>query len=152
MSKEISLGEFSLFVIFYILASLIIYLTTSFSSLAWIIAFLTLLPFYGICVILIICTTVKNRNATVQYSKKLLFPILIFQSIKILFSPASCYGWSQGKSCYSLIQKLLSTQDLATLSGNVPHWTVVESIFPIALLLYIASLTTFLVSIRIQKK
>ncbi len=151
MSKAIGFRKFTLFVIFYLFASLTVYLAISFSSPTWIIAFFTLLPFYGICLISISWVTLKNRNAKVKYFKVLLLPILVLQILKILFSPASCYGWNQGKSCYSLIQSIFSTEDLRTFSSTPPHWEIVESLFPIVLVLYIISLATFLLLIQIQK-
>jgi len=151
MSQEISFRQFCVFVCFYAIASLIVYLTTSFTSLAWIVAFFTLLPFYGVCVIWMIVAAIKKRNARVRYYKAFIPLILIIQAAKILSSPASCYGWSQGNSCYSLLQLLLDPADLKTLSNTPPHWLTIESIFPVALILYMISVAAFLLTIRVQE-
>jgi hypothetical protein len=151
MSKEISFKLFSVFVCFYAIVSLIVYLTTSFSSLAWIIAFFSLLPFYGVCVIGMISAVTKKSNSRVRYYKAFIPLILILQIAKILSSPASCYGWNQGNSCYSLLQLLLDSADLKTLSNTPPHWLTIESMFPIALILYMISVGAFLLTIRVQE-
>jgi len=151
MSKEISYRQFCVFVCFYVIVSLILYLTTSFSSLAWIIAFFSLLPFYGLCVIGAIMAAIKKRNARVRYYKAFIPLILILQVSKILSSPASCYGWNQGNSCYSLLQLLLDPANIKTLSNPPTHWLAIESIFPIALILYIISVAAFLLTIRFQE-
>jgi hypothetical protein len=151
MSKEISFRRFCVFVCFYAIVSLIVYLTTSFSALAGIIAFFSLIPFYGVCVIWMLIAAIKKRNAKVRYYKAFIPLILIIQAAKILSSPASCYGWSQGKSCYSLLQFLLDPADLRTLSNTPPHWLTIESIFPVALILYMISVGAFLLTIRVQE-
>ncbi|MFN8750352.1 MAG: hypothetical protein ACK5ZE_22455 [Pseudanabaena sp.] len=151
MSKEISFRRFCVFVCFYAIVSLIVYLTTSFSALAWIIAFFSLIPFYGVCVIWMLIAAIKKRNAKVRYYKAFIPLILIIQAAKILSSPASCYGWSQGKSCYSLLQFMLDPADLKTLSNTPPHWLTIESIFPVALILYMISVGAFLLTIRVQE-
>ncbi len=150
MSSAIAFKHFTLYFIIYIVVSLVVYLMTSISSLGWIIAFFTLLPFYSLCGASILSINLKNRNATVKFYKFLLLPIFIFQLTKILSSPASCYGWSQGKSCYSFIQALLSNENLNSFSENIAHWEIVESVFPVALVLYIISTAAFLISMRIQ--
>lgn len=151
MSKEISFRWFCVFVCFYVVVSFIVYLTTSFSSLAWIIAFFSLLPFYGVCIIWAIIAVIKKRNARVRYYRAFIPLILILQSAKILSSPASCYGWSGGNSCYSLLQLLLDPANLRTLSNTPPHWLTIESIFPVALILYMISFGAFLLTIRVQE-
>lgn len=151
MSKEISFRWFRVFVCFYAIVSLIVYLTTSFSSLAWIVAIFVLLPFYGIVVIWLLATTIKKRNAKVRYYKAFIPLILILLAAKILSSPASCYGWNQGNSCYSLLQLLLDPANLKTISNSPPHWLAIESIFPVALILYMISVRAFLLRIRVQE-
>ncbi|PZV10658.1 MAG: hypothetical protein DCF20_20990 [Pseudanabaena sp.] len=151
MSKEISFRQFCVFVCFYAIGSLIVYLTTSFSSLAWIVAFFSLIPFYGVCVIWVLIAAIKKRNAKVRYYKAFIPLILIIQAAKILSSPASCYGWSQGNSCYSLLQLLLDPANLKTLSNTPPHWLAIESMFPVALILYMISVAAFLLSLRFQE-
>ncbi len=152
MSKEISFRWFCVFVCFYAIVSLIVYLTTSFlSSVAGIVAIFVLLPFYGVFVIWLLATTIKKRNAKVRYYKAFIPLILILQAAKILSSPASCYGWSQGNSCYSLLQLLLDPANLKTLANTPPHWLTIESIFPVALILYMISIVSFLLTIRVQE-
>ncbi len=150
MSQAIKLKDFTVFFITYLVVSLIIYLTTSFSIPSWLITLFIVSPVYGICLIVMLWTTFKNRSAKVRYSKFLLVPIFVSQLVTVLASPASCYGWTGGRSCYSLIQDVLSPVSLRTSANNPHHWQLVESAFPIALVIYLISIVVFLVSIRIQ--
>lgn len=149
MLQEISLKKFTLLFVIYTIASMIVYLTSSFSALSWLIGIFILLPIYFICVVCIVVVTLNNRNSRIKYYGISIVPILILQTVVILTSPASCYGWSQGKSCYSLIQSLLGKENLRSFA-DVPHWQMAEDIFPIALLLYLGSLVVLLATIRIQ--
>ncbi len=151
MSKAIALKTFTRYFCIYTVASLFVYLLTSFTSPAGIIAIFVLLPFYSLCVASIVSTNGKNRHATVMYNKYLLRGALLFQSIKILASPASCYGWHQGRSCYSFIQELLTNENLDDFANKTRHWEIVETSFPIALVLYLIAIVLFLATIRIQK-
>ncbi|NMF60272.1 hypothetical protein [Pseudanabaena yagii] len=98
-----------------------------------------------------IVATIKKRNARVRYYRAFIPLIFVLQAAKLLSSPASCYGWSQGNSCYSLLQLLLDPANLKTLSNPPPHWLTIESIFPIALILYMISVGAFLLTIRVQE-
>lgn len=151
MSKAIALKQFTRYFCIYIVASLFVYLITSFSSPAWLLAIFIFLPFYSLCVASIISTNLKNRHATVRYNKYLLGCILLFQSVKILASPASCYGWNQGRSCYSFIQEILSNENLNDFANKTPHWDIVEASFPIAVVLYLITIVLFLATLRIHK-
>jgi hypothetical protein len=70
----------------------------------------------------------------------------------VLSSPGSCYGWSQGQLCYSLVQTLfvdtVSHEDIRTLATQVPHWSIVESAFPVMIGLYILAMALFLGLLR----
>jgi len=151
MSKAIALKQFTRYFCIYTVASLFVYLLTSFTSPAGIIVVFVLLPFYSLCVASIVSTNLKNRHATVRYNKYLLGCILLFQTVKILASPASCYGWNQGRSCYSFIQDLLSTENLRDFANKTPHWDIVETSFPIAVVLYLIAIVLFLATLRIYK-
>lgn len=151
MSKAISLNKFTIYFCIYTVASLFVYLLTSFSSPAGLIAIFILLPFYSLCVASIVSTNWKNRHAKVRYNQYLLGCALLLQGLKILTSPASCYGWNQGRSCYSFIQDLLSNENLRDFANKTPHWDMVEATFPIALILYLAALAVLLSTIRIHK-
>ncbi|NMF56752.1 hypothetical protein [Pseudanabaena yagii] len=151
MSKAIALNQFTRYFCIYTVASLFVYLLTSFTSPAGIIVVFVLLPFYSLCVASIVSTNMKNRHATVRYNKYLLRCVLIFQGVKILASPASCYGWHQGRSCYSFIQELLSNENLRDFANKTPHWEIVETSFSIALVLYLVAIVIFLATLRIHK-
>ena len=72
------------------------------------------------------------------------------QLLIVLTNPASCYGWKQGQACYSFIQAHLTTDSLTTFQNPTPHWSIVEFMFPIAVLLYIISVAIALKKIRID--
>ncbi|MCA6614409.1 MAG: hypothetical protein IM531_06870 [Pseudanabaena sp. M090S1SP1A06QC] len=46
---------------------------------------------------------------------------------------------------------MLDPADLKTLSNTPPHWLTIESIFPVALILYMISVGAFLLTIRVQE-
>jgi phage-related holin len=71
MSKAIALKQFTRYFCIYTVASLFVYLLTSFTSPAGIIVIFVLLPFYSLCVASIVSTNLKNRHATVRYNKYL---------------------------------------------------------------------------------
>ncbi|WP_146138441.1 hypothetical protein [Chamaesiphon polymorphus] len=150
MSPAIAFNKFILLFSLYIILSLVIYLTTSFTSPAWIVAFFVLLPFYGICLLSLLARATKNWKVKIKYRTFLLIPVSIFQLVKIISSPASCYGWHQGKSCYSLIQALLTTENIRTFARTPAPWQIVELAFPVTLVLYLLSIVALLRSIRVR--
>jgi len=157
MSQTISRKNFTIFFIVYAIGSLVIYIgSLLFSLLAQLIALWILLPFYSICIFLRLLIPLiplsNSYTVTVKYHKLLIIPILGFQFIKILSSPAICKGaHEQDEGCYSLIQVLLSKENLHKYS-NVPiDWWLAGKIFPIALVFYLISIIIFLASIRMQK-
>jgi hypothetical protein len=152
MSDPIPLEDFTLYFILYAIISLLVYLGTAFTGLAFLIYLLTLAPFYCLCCIVLICFNLHRSRSSrklIRYRVLLLVPIIIFQCLVILTSPASCYGWSQGSACYSFIQA--HSEHLFGKISSVPHWQI-ESLFPWVLLIYITSILIFLVMIRIENR
>lgn len=149
MSHPLSLSSFTLFCLFYAGVSTLLHLGIAFTSQAWIIYFLTLLPFYGAGLVLLVVLVLgrpKNSQRLIRYRKVFLLPILFFQLLVLLTSPASCYGWSQGLDCYSFIQSRIDViKPTLDEAANPPHWQSLEAVFPLALILYIASIVLFAV-------
>lgn len=156
MAKPIWIGKFTLLFLGYAVISFVAYLGLAFTSQAWIIYFLSLLPFYAICAIILILLTLvrpKNRRRYVRCRPLLTLPVILLQGLVILASPASCYGWSEGLACYSFIQAQLDEiKPTLDASLNPPHWHGIESAFPILLLLYLASILLFLVMCRLENR
>jgi hypothetical protein len=116
---------------------------------AWLVYIFILLPFYLLWIIYLIGISIensKNQKVTIRYRKFWLYSIVAFQILTILSSPANCYGWKQGKACYSLIQALLTN-----VEDNPTHW-IIESMFPVFFFLYLGSIVVLLVRIRIEKQ
>lgn len=152
MSQAIRVRKFITFFVLYTLASLVVELGTSFTIAAWLVYLFILLPFYLLSIAYIISIALKPYQKRLRYRKIILFSVAIFQVFLIFTSPASCYGFKQGNACYSFIQARLTNVDLTSFQNNPPHWSLVESMFPYAVLLYMFSLIVFLGTIRIEKK
>lgn len=151
MSKVISVEKFTSLFNAYVIASLAVYFSASFTTLAWLIYSFFLMPFYLICNRYLMKFNVKHYQKSLKYRRLPLFLSLVFQLLIILTSPTSCYGWNQGKACYSFIQTHFSTDNLATLQTTPLSWWIVDSMFLPALILYVISVGTFLKTIRLEK-
>ncbi len=135
--------------ILYGLASIVIHCGMANTIPAWLVYIFILLPFYLLWIIYLIGISIensKNQKVTIRYRKFWLYSIVAFQILTILSSPANCYGWKQGKACYSLIQALLTN-----VEDNPTHW-IIESMFPVFFFLYLGSIVVLLVRIRIEKQ
>lgn len=150
MSHPIRVSQFVVSFLLYVLASFIIFMTSSFSSLSWLFGIFLLLPFYLLCGAGVASLQLTKRGHRVKFNPYLIGPIALFQALMVLFSPASCYGWSQGKACYSLIQAYLGGENLQTLGPGPAHWELIESLFPPVVFLYMVALVAFLALVRIQ--
>jgi hypothetical protein len=143
---------FAIVYILYALFSFIGCLTVSFTSLAWIVYFLIIAPFYLLCITYVVVAVWSNCNSTIWLRRSILYVVFLFQGLMVLSSPGSCYGWSQGQLCYSLVQTLfvdtVSHEDIRTLATQVPHWSIVESAFPVMIGLYILAMALFLGLLR----
>jgi len=145
MSQVFSIRKFTLFFALYVLASLAVYLIASNTIAAWIIYLFILVPFYIVCILYLIALSLNNRQRMLRYRRLPLYLSIIFQSLMILTSPASCYGFKQGQACYSFMQ--------THLDGNTTqHWSIVENMFPVTSFLYIISVVVFLKMIHIENK
>jgi len=147
----IYISIFTLVFSLYALISLIIYFTASSTTLAWLIYIFSILPVYAICIVYFIYASFRNPRKKIQFRAFLLFPIITTQILTILSSPANCYGWSQGRACYSLIQTYLSHADLKIIQDGPPHWTLVESSYPFFLLLNLTAMVVFSGTTKTEK-
>lgn len=138
-SHRISATAFLTLVMLYALGSLGLHLGTAFTSLAWLIYIPSLIPLYLLTSLIalgIVAQKTAHPPKQVRYYPGLILPVALGQLLTILSSPASCYGWSQGKTCYSFLQAHLSDANLQTLDDTPAHWTQVEDLFLWALLGY----------------
>lgn len=152
MSKAISVGNFTALFTVYVIVSLAVYFTASFTIPAWLTYFFSLVPFYLICILYLLNFNLRHYQELLRYRRLPLLLSIVFQLLIILTSPTSCYGWTQGKACYSFIQTYLTTTNLATLQNTPPPWGIVDSMFLPALILYVISVVAFLKMIRIEKQ
>ena len=151
MSQAISVGNFTALFTVYVIVSLAVYFTASFTIPAWLIYVFFLVPFYLICILYLFNFNLRHYQKSLRCKRLPLFLSLVFQLLIILTSPTSCYGWKQGKACYSFIQTHLTTTNLATLQNTPPPWWIVDSMFVPALILHVTSVAIFLKTIRIEK-
>jgi hypothetical protein len=91
----------------YLVLSLIILLATSFTTLGWIIHGLILLPIFSIVLVVWWLIASQTRTSRVRVRWWTWALVLLLQVATILVSPGNCYGWSQGKGCYSNLQILM---------------------------------------------
>ena len=151
MSQAISVGNFTALFTVYVIASLAVYFTASFTIPAWLIYVFFLVPFYLICILYLFNFNLRHYQKSLRCKRLPLFLSLVFQLLIILTSPTSCYGWKQGQACYSFIQTHLTTTNLATSQNTSPPWWIVDSMLFPALILHVISVAIFLKTIRIEK-
>ncbi len=145
MLKAIAINKLTAIFIVYAGLSLIIHLWSAFTSMAWIIYIFTLAPFYGFCslwLVSIILNRSKTQSIVIKYRVWLLLPIVMLQALVILCSPASCYGWHQGATCYSFIQMYADKLFVFGEMLDRPHWQI-ESMFIPVLFIYMLSIIYF---------
>ena len=150
METAVPIGKFTAFFILYTLMSGVAHLSAAFTGAAWLVYFFTLLPFYAACILYVLSYYSKNRLSKLRLKRLPLSLGLLFQILTILVSPASCYGWHQGNSCYTLAQTYLGGQSLVGFMGdhNGPaHWSLIEGMFPVALIAYLIAVGVFLKTI-----
>ena len=150
MAQAISVGNFTALFTGYVIVSLAVYFTASFTIPAWLIYFFLLVPFYLICILYLMNFNLRHYQESLRYKRLPLFLSLVFQLLIILTSPTSCYGWKQGKACYSFIQTHLTTTNLSTFQTTPPPWWIVDSMLFPALILHVISVAIFLKRIRIE--
>jgi hypothetical protein len=112
-----------------------------------------LLPFQLICIAYAIAFGYRHRHQSCQINLRLLGLAVLCQGLMVLTSPASCYGFKQGDSCYSLLQMLTANvvagRSLGTLlDPTTPHWHWLERLFPVMLLGYGVVMGGFLATMR----
>jgi hypothetical protein len=151
MAQAISVGNFTTLFTVYVIVSLAVYFTASFSIAAWLIYAFFLVPLYLICILYLFNFNLRHYQKLLRYRRLPLFLSLVFQLLIILTSPTSCYGWKQGQACYSFIQTHLTTTNLATFQNTSPPWWLVDSMFIPALILYVISVGIFLKTLQIEQ-
>ena len=147
----IRIQTFTLLFCLYAFISLIIYFTSAFTTLGWLSYMFSVLPVYLVFAAYFITSSFRHYQKRIQVKIFLLLPMIAFQILMIISSPANCYSWSQGRSCYSLIQVYLSHDNLNVIQGSAPHWVIAESLFPIFLLLHLASVVFFSTSAQVER-
>lgn len=146
LSKMITTQAFTTYFILYTFASLVLALGISFTGAAGIIYFFSLLPFYLICTLYCFNLYVNHPDRQMKLKVSFWYLIPIFQLTFMVASPAECRLWHQGRACYSFIQSHLDNTQ-----SDPAHWSFVEIIFPLSLLLYSLSLVAFLKKAQIQR-
>ena len=131
----------------YALSSLFIFATVAFTEAAALAYLFILLPFYLACILYCLKLSLEHHYQTIRFERSWVLWSLIGQGLVVLSSPADCYGWHQGRACYSFLQVHLGSIDV---QGETPHWSLVELMFPIAGLLYILFVIAALKSIRFE--
>lgn len=147
ISKPVHLWQFTGWFTVYIVLSLAIYFSTSFTIPAWLLYIFALFPFCALCVLFLISLSFKqSKTSCIKYRPLLIVPMVLFQILAVISSPTSCVGWKQGERCYSFIQTHLDQID-----HRPDHW-IQDGIFLLALLLYIAAIFIFLATARVEKR
>lgn len=145
------IGTFTAIFTIYMLGSFVIYALGAFTIAAWIFYLPILIPTYLLGLAHLLSLSFKYRHQSIGYRKFLLYPIAIFQLLTILSSPASCYGFKQGRACYSFLQSLFASPSSFPIETDLSHWSFLEFLFPVALFLYVISLMLFLGLIRVKR-
>lgn len=133
----------------YLLISLIVLFATSFTTLGWIIHGLILLPIFLIVLVVWWLIAGQTRASRVRIRSWTWAIVLLLQVATILVSPGNCYGWSQGKSCYSNLQ-ILMNQAPATGPGKMAPWTSIGSHVHTVALAYAGSVVLAVASTSIR--
>ncbi len=141
----IAIPKFIVFYLSYIIVSLVVAASIAFTGAAWIIYFFSLLPLYLICTLYCLVLYVNHRRKKVNFKLTYWSSIPISQFLFILTSPAECYGWHQGRACYSFIQAQFDRTLL-----DPPHWSIIEIIFPASLFLYCVLILVFMRTAKIE--
>jgi hypothetical protein len=107
--------KFAIGWILYMLASLAIFFGAAFTSAAWIVYGLVLIPVYCCCLLYCLSLSVQHPRSNIGFRKSAWYAIIGTQVSIVLTSPADCYGWHQGRACYSFIQTYLDRTALLYL-------------------------------------
>lgn len=130
VKSPIAIVKFGWAVTVYLVLSFILFLTTSFTMMGWIIYLFLLLPIYSI-ILLGLCFFVwRNRSKSIQVKCWIWQIVLVLQLATIIVSPGNCYGFTQGDRCYSHLQILAGGAPNQGFSATpIPHWKIVEDSF-----------------------
>ncbi|AFY66443.1 hypothetical protein [Geitlerinema sp. PCC 7407] len=150
MSQPMNFWKFIGLFGLYALGSWGLFMAAAFTIAGGIFYLFLLGPFYLLCLALLIGWCVGRQPKRVRYRRLWLLPIAAMQVLTLLTSPASCYGIKQGNACYSLLQSWITTENLQTMQGGPPHWTLFEALFPWSFLAYVITLILFLGTLRVD--
>lgn len=135
----------------YLFVSLVLLFATSFTTLGWIIHGLILLPIFSIVVIVWWWIAGQNPAGRVRVRYWIWAIVLVLQVATILVSPGNCYGWNQGKSCYSNLQIVMGRAP-ATGPGTTPAWKPLASNVHTVALAYAVSVVVAVASTSIASE
>jgi hypothetical protein len=96
--------KFTIFFILYVLFSIALLFTISFTTPAWLGYILILLPLYFLGILYLIDRSRKHPHEVIRFHRFSLYSSLILQGMIVLACPIDCYGWHQGRACRSLLQ------------------------------------------------
>jgi hypothetical protein len=96
--------KFTIFFILYVLFSIALLFTISFTTLAWLGYIFILLPLYFLGILYRIDRSRKHPHEVIRFHRFSLYLSLIFQGMIVLTCPVDCAGWHQGRACRSLLQ------------------------------------------------
>jgi hypothetical protein len=100
----ISTRKFTIFFILYVLFSITLFFTISFTELAWLGYIFILLPLYFLGVLYCTSRSWKHPHEIIRFHRFSLYLSLICQVMIVLTCPVDCYGWHQGRDCRSFLQ------------------------------------------------
>ena len=142
----ITTQRFIISYLLYIIFSLVIAASISFTGAAWVIYFFSL-PLDLICALYCLNLYINHRHQKIDLKLSPWYSIPIVQFLFTLTSPSECYRWHQGRACYSFIQALIEP----TLT-DPPHWTFAELIFPASLFLYCVLVLAFMKKLKLAPR
>ena len=148
MFPWLSLRQFWLAFSGYLLFSVILFMGSSFTMLAWIVYLFFLLPFYGGLLILLLALTTRYRGRRLQVRSSFALITGITQVFAIITSPGNCYGFTQGNQCYSLAQVWWGNVGEISFQNQPPHWTAIEQAFYPLIAIHIAMLVVVIATLR----
>jgi hypothetical protein len=100
----IGIRKFTIFFILYVLCSIALLFTISFTTPAWLGYIFILMPLYCLGVLYLIDRSRKHPHEVIRFHRFSLYSSLILQGMIVLTCPVDCYGWHQGRACRSFLQ------------------------------------------------
>jgi hypothetical protein len=148
MLSWLSLRQFWIAFVGYLLFSLILFMGSAFTMLGWMVYLFFLLPFYGGLLIVLLALTHRYRGRRLQVRSPFAITAGITQVLAIITSPGNCYGFTQGNQCYSLAQVWWGNAREISFHNQPPHWTAIEQAFYPLLAIHVAMLVVTIATLR----